>query len=275
MDLLQELSARNYPLYLFGWISLLGAITCGIMAIFSPTEVHGISAWLKPTKFFTSTVIFVWSMGWYLGYLKQTPIISVYTWLTIAVLAFELIYITLRASQGQLSHFNTSSSYNGFMFSMMGLAISIMTLATLYIGIRFFTEPLPDLSTSYVWGIRLGIILFVIFAFEGGLMGARLSHTIGAADGTPGLKFLNWSVTHGDLRIAHFVGMHALQVLPLLGYYVLSSTKGIVMVSMLYLLLATGVLVQALMGKPLIQRKPSANQVHNVYASPNKLKPRI
>ena len=234
------------------------------MTIFSPTEVHGISAWLKPTKFFTSTVIFVWSMGWYLGYLKQTPIISVYTWLTIAVLAFELIYITLRASQGQLSHFNTSSSFNGFMFSMMGLAISTMTLATLYIGIRFFIEPLPDLSTSYVWGIRLGIILFVIFAFEGGLMGSRLSHTIGAADGTPGLKFLNWSVTHGDLRIAHFVGMHALQVLPLLGYYVFSSTRGIVMVSVLYLLLATGVLVQALMGKPLIQRKPSANQVHNV-----------
>ena len=267
MDLLQELSTRNYPFYVFGWISLIGAIACGTMSIFSPTEVNGASAWLKPTKFYISTVIFVWSMGWYLGYLKQTPTITIYTWLTIAILAFELIYITLRAAQGQLSHFNTSTTFNGFMFSMMGLAISVMTLATLYIGIRFFVEPLPELPASYVWGIRIGIILFVVFAFEGGLMGARLAHTVGAADGTPGLKFLNWSVTHGDLRIAHFVGMHALQVLPLLGFYMFSSTHGIVMVSILYLLLATGVLVHALMGKPFIQRKPSANQVHNVSAN--------
>lgn len=254
MELLQELSSRNYPLYVFGWISLIGTIACMLMSFYSPTEVNGISAWIKPTKFFLSTFIFTWSMTWYLGYLKQTPAITIYTWLTIAVLAFELIYITLRAAQGQLSHFNISSSFNGFMFSMMGLAISLMTLATLYIGILFFTEPLPDLPTSYLWGIRFGIILFVIFAFEGGLMGARLAHTVGAADGSPGLKFLNWSVTHGDLRIAHFVGMHALQVLPILGFYIFSSSRGIIIISVLYLLLATGVLVQALMGRPLLKR---------------------
>ncbi len=253
MDFLAELSTRNFPLYIFGWICIIGSVITTILIFTTETEVLGINAWIKPTKFFISTVFFVWSMNWFLGYLDQSPAITGYVWTVIAVFAFELIFISFQASIGQTSHFNISSGFHSLMWSLMGLTISIATLYTLYIGILFFTNSFPDLSYSYLWGIRLGIIIFLIFAFEGAVMGANMSHTIGAPDGGNGLKFLNWSVTHGDLRIAHFIGMHALQILPLAGYFLFKNKFAVIGLGVFYFLIAGGIFIQAMKGKPLIK----------------------
>ena len=83
-------------------------------------------------------------------------------------------------------------------------------------------------------------------------MAARLSHTIGAPDGSEGFPIVNWSKSYGDMRIAHFFGMHALQILPLVGFYLSKNIRTIVIVSVIYFAFVSLVFIQAMMGKPLL-----------------------
>ncbi len=252
---LQKLDKRNSILFRTGTLFLAGFIISLIMIMLHDVAVLGINGWIKPSKFFISSTLFFWTMAWISEYLQQKKLLKQYSWTLAVVFVFELGYIAIQAAKGDTSHFNISTPFHSIMFSLMGVAISIATLFTLYISALFFRVNVKDhneLNPGYLWGIRLGLLIFVLFAFEGGLMAARLSHTVGAADGGIGLPFLNWSMEYGALRVAHFAGMHALQVLPLLGYFIFKSGGVIIVLSFLYLLLAGGLLWMALMGIPVV-----------------------
>ncbi len=253
MDLLISLKEKNAVLFWFGLLNLIAGLLFMFLSWIKPTEFAGTNAWYKPIKFALSTTILSWSMGWYVNYLPKGNDITIFNWVIVITLAFEVIYIALQASKAQSSHYNQSTPFYAGMFALMGIAATIATLAVAYIGIKFFTTPLPNLPDYYVWAIRFGIILFVIFSFQGFLMGGNMAHTVGAKDGSPGLPFVNWSLTHGDLRVAHFIGMHALQVLPLLTWFAFKNVKFTIAVFIAYGLLAFFVLMQALRGKSIIQ----------------------
>jgi NO-binding membrane sensor protein with MHYT domain len=101
----------------------------------------------------------------------------------------------------------------------------------------------------------------VIFSFEGFAMGSRLNHSVGAVNDNSNWFILGWSKTVGDLRVAHFIGMHALQVLPVLSFYVLKDTKYTMALAVVYGALALLTLIQALQGKPLIKSKNPPSEV--------------
>lgn len=253
MQWLHELQQRNQLLYWFGWLSFAGGIICSILTQTTSVQVNNINAFIKPMKFFFSVWTFCWTMGWLVFELQQPAITNSYSQMVVIVMTIELVIITWQAANGRLSHFNVSSALYSSLFTLMGIAISVLTAWTLFIGYQFFKVQPATIPLGYLWGIRLGIICFVIFAFEGGMMGAKLSHTIGAADGSSGLPITNWSKQYGDLRVAHFFGIHTLQLLPLVGYYLCKNPTSIITVSVIYFLSVSFLLVQALKGMPFLK----------------------
>ncbi|WP_332368592.1 hypothetical protein [Spirosoma telluris] len=205
-SILTNLHDRNAVLYQLGWFSISGTLVCGVLALATQGQVLGINAFIKPMKFFGSTAILAWTMAWFVILLPQQRSVQLYAWVMVTVFVFELGVISWQASRGKLSHFNIASPSDGLLFSLMGLAITVFTGWTAYIGYLFFRLDTTAANAVYIWGIRLGILVFVLFAFQGFVMAGRLAHTVGAPDGGPGLPILNWSTRHGDLRVAHFFG---------------------------------------------------------------------
>ncbi len=253
-NFIQNLILRNPTLFYFGLICLVAAIVFLVLTRTTKTKVLNVNAWYKPFKFAFSTFLYAWAMAWYCYYLSDFNI-SIFNWSIIILLGFEIIYIAIQANKGQLSHFNLTTPFYATMYSLMAIAATLVTIYTAYIAVLFFNSDFPDLPEYYLWSIRLGLVIFVIFSFQGFLMGSTLNHSVGAKNDNSNMFIVGWSKKVGDLRVAHFIGMHALQVLPFISYYILKNTTLTIVVSLLYAALALFTLIQALQSKPLIKSK--------------------
>ncbi|GAA4919210.1 hypothetical protein [Mucilaginibacter defluvii] len=224
-----------------------------IISQFDQRHLSGINLWIKPIKFALSIGIYCLTWPLLLQYLPFERLKRRFAWFTVFAMTFEMVAIASQAARGQLSHYNHSSAYNLLVFNLMGAVIILQTLFALYIGIRFFKVKAVQVTPAMLWAIRLGIIMACFFALEGGVMAAKMAHTVGAADGGRGLPLINWSRTAGDLRIAHFVGMHALQAIPL--FILLTgfkSAKPTIIFSLSYFTIVMLLLINAFLGRPLV-----------------------
>jgi uncharacterized membrane protein len=141
--------------------------------------------------------------------------------------AAEVGIIAVQAARGRLSHFNVATDLDDTLWTWMGITIGVLWVATLVLAVVLFFTPIADLAGR--WAVRLGVLL-ALGGMAVGLLMLRPTpqqeaadvetvigaHSVGVPDGGPGMPLTGWSLTGGDLRIAHFAGMHGLQALPLL-----------------------------------------------------------
>jgi hypothetical protein len=217
-ELMHEIYRRNPVLAWMGWLHVGLLVLFIIFAFFDGRTVTGVNPWLKPSKFAISIAIYTFTLAWFMSYLSHYPrMVRLISWGTSVVFVGEMICIMSQAARGVPSHFNISSAYDASVFATMGVLIIFNTLLVVIALLLFFGKTVP-LPPAYLWGIRLGLFLFFLASIEGYAMVNNMAHTVGMPDGGTGLPVVNWSARAGDLRVAHFLGFHALQILPLAGY---------------------------------------------------------
>jgi hypothetical protein len=273
--MLKQLWRANAPLTFTGLV-MLPALAIAIAGLLiDPRIITDAPAWLKPAKFAVSISIYVFTLAWAFtlipGWRKTRRVVG---WATAIAMVLEFVIIALQAYRGTTSHFNFSTPLNGVLFVIMGVAIVAQTLISIAVAVAFWRQPFED--TAMGWALRLGMIITIVGALSAGFMthptAAQLAaehagqgmpimgaHTVGAPDGGPGLSGTGWSIEHGDLRIPHFIGLHALQVLPLIAFVMrrlrLSSDTRVrltLTAAGSYFTLVVLLLVQALRGQPLL-----------------------
>jgi hypothetical protein len=244
---------KHIPLKAYGWLTSLWIASrpltfvalvmvcdlavCLVAMILDSRQITGVNAWLKPAKFGLSSAVTCLSLAWIAGYLVDRPGIRNWSGRVFAAsIAIEIFMIDLQAARGTASHFNVATPFDRAAFIAMG--ISICTLWFSMAGMTYALIAQKLRPMSWAWALRLGLLLSLLGAAGGGFMlrqtpqQARVTtpqqfgaHTVGAPDGGPGLPIANWSEHHGDLRVAHFLGLHAVQIIPLIGWWLLRKRR--------------------------------------------------
>ena len=226
---------RNRLLVFAGLLCLLLVGVAGAGLLLDPRLINGAPAWAKPFKFSISIAIYCLTLAWLLGFVQGHPrLVGAIAGVTTAGLVGELGIILVQVVRGTTSHFNISTPLDLALWSSMGLLIIPVSLMCLLAGILLFFQRLPD--PAFAWSLRLGVLVTFVGLSVGYLMTGQTSpgqqaardaggpalsmgaHSVGVDDGGPGLPLLGWSTVAGDLRVGHFAGLHALQILPLLGF---------------------------------------------------------
>lgn len=199
---------------------LILAIGCLIGLFIDERTLMGVNVWIKPLKFSISGAIYIFTVGYFMTLYpykkrKKNSINNLVGW----TLLIEIGLIVYQASRGVQSHYNQSSLFDGLVFAAMGILIAINVLIMvlfIYDTIRLKLKTPKPIQ----WAILLGWIIVLFGSWVGGQMISQMSHTVGVIDGGAGLPLVNWSTVGGDLRIAHFFGLHSIQIIPLFAVWI-------------------------------------------------------
>lgn len=255
--MIARLFETQRPLIVAGAASFLLFVITAVLVFADPTEILGINRWIKPMKFFISIAIFLWTIALYFDFLPRgAGPLNKLSWLIIAIFVIEMAVIAGQPLRGETSHFNTSSALNGALFAAMGTAIAILTIIMFYVTYLYFRSEVR-LPRAVVIGMRLGLVIMLLGSLQGAYMSTQMGHAVGVPDGGAGLPLVNWSTEGGDLRAAHFLGLHGLQAIPLFAalYEHLWPRSSVLATAVFAILFAgafTALFIQALLAQPLL-----------------------
>jgi len=213
-----------------GAVIAAGSLAVALLGlVLDPRVIQGAPAWLKPMKFGVSITLYLVTLRWMLSFITgHRRLLLAITGVMVVTLVGEIALIDLQVVRGTTSHFNDSTAFDSAVFDAMGGMVSMLFVATVIAAVLVLRR--RGLDAGVAAGMRWGLLVSLLGMAEAGLMIANRGwndgggHTVGAPDGGPGLPITDWSLLHGDLRIGHFIGLHALQALPILAWLLVTRT---------------------------------------------------
>jgi len=252
-DTVTELLRRERRLALFGFALLALLVPLALAWGVDERTLRGANVWIKPMKFALSLGLFALTTAWFVGHLlpaaRRQRAVDVIVWVLIGSAGFELAYIALQAGLGSGSHYNVGDPIHAVLYTLMGLGALALTATQPALAWLLLRHADPQRAPAYRLAVVIGLVLTFLL---GAGVGALLSGL--QPPETAALPIIGWSLAGGDLRPAHFLGIHAQQALPLVGLAVAAWTataarRTVWAVTALYVLLFVAALGWGLVGR--------------------------
>jgi len=259
-----ELHRRNGATNVVVWSIYLQLVLMLVLLILLPfdtVQVGGRYRLIKPLNFTMSIAVYLATVVILLDYLRASMWWKkVIGWGVSICILIAITCITMQAARGTTSHFNNSTPFDSAVSLVMDI-VDPLNAAFVLVLLIFALQMKYDVSRLSQLGIAFGLFLFLAGSAIGGVMVVQGQSVVGVAPEGPGLPVVNWSTTGGDFRVAHFLGIHALQILPIAGWFIdrlkalprRAKPTAFVAVSAGYVLLMGFVFVQAMNGLPLVR----------------------
>jgi hypothetical protein len=216
-----RMQKTSAPLFWVGLALLLMALATMALIAIDARQFQGVSVWLKPFKFQLSTGVYLLTLALFMGWLpaqaQRARSARYVVWAAVIAGLFEVAYITWQGGQGLASHFNTQTPFLATMYTLMGVGAVVLASASLVLGVLIARTGTYGLPLALKLAVVLGLVLtFVIGTGFGGYLSAqRAGHWVGGVlSDSGGLPLVKWSRSGGDLRVAHFFGIHAMHFIP-------------------------------------------------------------
>ncbi|MGW1280013.1 hypothetical protein ACWD4V_24090 [Streptomyces tsukubensis] len=231
--LMRQVRRVKQPLVAVVAVSGLVTVVALVGLVVDPREITGQPAWAKPARFAFSFGLYGVTVIWLLTFVRgHERLVRIMCWTTVTGVSVEAVAAAWAAAAGTTSHFNFSTVLAGtrtLVMLLASLALVLVAVVAVVLLLRERVEP-PALA----WALRLGLVVLLAgmavpylmvqptpaqeaAADLGRGMPVIGAHTVGLPDGGPGMPVTNFSTEGGDWRVAHFVGVHSLQALVLLG----------------------------------------------------------
>lgn len=222
--------AWHPPLMLFTLVMVALVPLTGLAVLVDDRTLDGAPIWFKPFKFAVSFALYGATLSWAVSLPTRARKVGRPLGTIIAVTStIEMVIIVGQAARGQHSHFNVSTTFDRTLFIAMGLSVMFLWTSTAMIAalVAFstFVDKAAGTALRYgllisVAGLSVGFLMLVptpeqVEDLSKGVNGVVGGHSVGVPDGGPSMAATGWNTTGGDLRVPHFLGMHALQALPL------------------------------------------------------------
>lgn len=212
------LSWASKALVVYGALMCLACGLTWLVSLNDARMLREVGIWIKPMKFMAATALLSWTTVWLTEWAhaptSHRPAYIGICALLVATSLFEVAYITCQAAQGAASHYNTRDPWHAIMFGLMAVAAVGLTASQAWLAWEIWTTRVSTPLRVTAWGVITGLVLtFVLSTISGFLLGSQ------QPPAGSGLLLFGWHLEK-DIRPAHFLGVHAQQLIPLWGLFV-------------------------------------------------------